>query len=118
MALGKGDRAVLDILAQTIQNIFDGERLFAHGISSFWGLWFGLVAWGRVALSGAAREGVRGLWSVKTGFKAHAVLLFELVIGAAGDGVCAALLVVGYTAPAELREIVAERTEIIMLAVV
>ena len=84
----------------------------------FWGLWFGLVAWGRVALSGAAREGVRGLWSVKTGFKAHAVLLFELVIGAAGDGVCAALLVVGYTAPAELREIVAERTEIIMLAVV
>lgn len=45
-------------------------------------------------------------------------MLFQLVIGAGGDGVGVALLVVADAAPVELRETVAERAEKIMLAVV
>ena len=44
-------------------------------------------------------------------------MLFQLVIGAGGDGVGVALLVVADAAPVELGQIVTERAEKIILAV-
>ena len=67
-------------------------------------------------MSGAAAPRYPVLWSVETGFIADAVLLFQLVIGAGGDGVGVALLVVADAAPVELGQVVAERAEKVMLA--
>ena len=69
-------------------------------------------------MSGAAREGVRRRGSVEAGFIADAVLLLELVIGAARDHVGIAFLVVADAASVELGQIVAERAKEIVLAVV
>lgn len=56
--------------------------------------------------------------SIKAHFPADAVMLFEFVIGAEGDGVGVALLVVGDAAPTEPGEAVMERAEKVVLAII
>lgn len=61
---------------------------------------------------------VSGWGSIKACFVSDAVLLFELLVGAERDCVGVMLFIVADAAPVELREIVAEWPEKVVLAVI
>ena len=56
--------------------------------------------------------------SIEAHFPANAVMRFEFVIGAEGDGIGVALLIIGDAAAMERREAVVERAEEIVLSVI
>lgn len=56
--------------------------------------------------------------SVEAHFPANAVMLFEFVIGAEGDSIGIALLIIGDAAAMERREVVVKRAEEVVLSVI